>query len=135
MSESDNVETLKRFYAEFMNGNIDGVLKLVADDVEVSNDFTENVATAGTFHGKAGLEKFFTLLSEVVGEVEVFQADQYVADGDTVVALGHERMQVRANGRWVTANWAQVATFRDGLICRWVEYSDTAEWQAGCAAE
>ena len=135
MSEAKNIETMKQLYAEFMNGNIAGVLALVTDDFVLSNDFTANVATAGEFHGKPGLERFFALLSDVVSEVEVFQADDYIAAGDRVVALGHERMQVRATGRWVSANWAQVGTFRDGLMCRWVEYSDTAAWDAGCSPQ
>ncbi len=116
-----------------MNGNIPGVLSLVTDDFLLSNDFTANVATAGEFHGKAGLEKFFTVLGDILSEVETFQADHYIADGDRVVVLGHERMQVRATGRWVTAKWAQVGTFRNGLMCEWVEYSDTAAWDVGCA--
>ena len=135
MSEAKNVETMKQFYSEFMNGNVPGILSLVTDDFVMSNDFTPNVATAGEFHGKSGLEKFFTLLGECVGEVAVFEADNYLADGDHVVVLGHERMQVRATGRWVNAKWAQVGTFRDGLMCRWVEYSDTAAWSVGCSTD
>lgn len=135
MSETENIKLMKQFYSEFMNGNIPGVLDLVTDDFVLSNDFTPNVATAGEFHGKAGLEKFFSLLGECVGEVEIFEADNYLADGDHVIVLGHERMQVLATGRWVEAKWAQVGTFRDGLMCRWVEYSDTAAWSIGCTAE
>ncbi|MGR8948959.1 MAG: nuclear transport factor 2 family protein [Gammaproteobacteria bacterium] len=135
MSEADNVATMKRFYEAFMDGDIPSILSCVTDDFVLSNDFTPNVATAGKFHGKAGLEKFFKLLGEILSEVEIFQADHYIADGDRVVVLGHERMKVRATKRWVEANWAQVGTFRDGLMCEWVEYSDTAAWQIGCSSE
>ena len=134
MSEVENVETMKQFYAAFLAGDMAQVLSLVTDDFVLSNDFTANVATAGEFNGKAGLEKFFALLGDVVSEVESFVADEFVAAGDKVVALGHERMQVRVTGRWVSARWAQVGTFRDGKMCRWVEYSDTAAWQEGCSA-
>ena len=133
MHEAKNVETMKKFYHEIMTGNIPGVLDLVTDDFVLSNDFTPNVATAGEFHGKAGLEKFITTLGDVVSEIETFQGDDFIADGDHVVVLGHERMKVRATGRWVEARWAQVGTFRNGLMCRFVEYSDTAAWDAGCS--
>jgi ketosteroid isomerase-like protein len=133
LSEVDNIATMKRFYQEFMDGNIPGVLNLVTDDFLLSNDFTANVATAGEFRGKAGLEEFFTLLGNILSEVETFQADDYIADGDRVVVLGHERMKVRATNRWVDVRWAQVGRFRDGLMCEWIEYSDTAAWDAGCA--
>jgi ketosteroid isomerase-like protein len=135
LSEAKNVETMKQFYDEFMSGNIPGILSLVTDDFVLSNDFTANVPTAGEFHGKPGLERFFTVLGEVVSEVEIFQADEYIADGDRVVVLGHERMQVRSTGRWVNAKWAQVGTFRDGLMSRFDEYSDTAAWDVGCSVE
>jgi len=54
-------------------------------------------------------------------------------DRDTVVVLGHERCLVRAAGRVVEANWAQIFTLRDGLICEFREYSDTAAWEAELA--
>ena len=133
MAEVENVETMKQFYAAFLAGDIAQVLNLVTDDIVLSNDFTANVATAGEFKGKEGLKKFFTLLGEVVSEVESFVADEFIADGDKVVALGHERMQVRETGLWVSARWAQVGTFRGGKMCCWVEYSDTAAWQKGCS--
>lgn len=133
MNETKNVDAMKKFYDELMGGNIPGVLALVTDDFVLSNDFTANVATAGEFHGKEGLERFITLLGEVVSEIETFQGDEYIADGDHVVVLGHERMKVRATGRWVDARWAQVGTFRDGLMSRFVEYSDTAAWDVGCS--
>lgn len=134
MSAAKNIATMKQFYDELLSGNVPGMLSLVTDDFVLSNDFTANVATAGEFHGKAGLERFFTLLGEVVSEVETYAAEHYVADLDRVVVLGHERMQVRATGRWVNARWAQVGTFRDGLMCRFDEYSDTAAWELGCSA-
>ena len=135
MAETDNVAIMKQFYDELMGGNIPGVLDLVTDDFVLSNDFTANVTTAGEFHGKDGLERFITLLGEVVSEIETFQGDEFIADGEHVVVLGHERMKVRATGRWVDARWAQVGTFRDGLMSSFVEYSDTAAWEAGCTPD
>jgi ketosteroid isomerase-like protein len=48
-----------------------------------------------------------------------------------VVVLGHERCVIRASGRVVEANWAQIIDLRDGLISRHREYSDSAAWNAG----
>jgi ketosteroid isomerase-like protein len=68
-------------------------------------------------------------------EFQVFQPDQFIVGQDTVVVLGHERCLVRATGRVVKANWAQVFTFRGALICRFREYTDTAAWEAGVAKQ
>jgi ketosteroid isomerase-like protein len=82
--------------------------------------------TGGKFerYGKATFEAL---------EFQVFQPDEFIVDGDTVVVLGHERCLVRATGCVVEANWAQIFTLRDGLIRKFREYSDTAAWQAGVA--
>jgi taurine dioxygenase len=48
-----------------------------------------------------------------------------------VVALGHERCLVRATGRVVEVKWVQIFDFRNGLVCRHREYTDTAAWDAG----
>ena len=131
MSEQQNVETMKRFYEAFTSGNIPAMLNLVTDDFVLSNDFTVKVPTAGKFLGKQGLERFFSVLAEEISEVQIFQPDEYIASGERVVVLGHERMRVRATGRVVNAKWAQVATFRDSLMSRFDEYSDTAAWDVG----
>ena len=97
MSEVENVETMKQFYAAFLAGDMAQVLSLVTDDFVLSNDFTANVATAGEFNGKAGLEKFFALLGDVVSEVESFVADEFVAGGDegeSVVLDGDEFIDI-----------------------------------------
>ena len=133
MNENTNVGTMKQFYTAFLAGDINQVLDLVTDDFVLSNDFTANVATAGEFLGKEGLERFFVLLGEVVSEIESFVPEEFIGDGDKVVVLGHERMQVRETEKWVSARWAQIGTFRDGKMCRWVEYSDTAAWHKACS--
>ncbi len=50
-----------------------------------------------------------------------------------MVVLGHERMLARATGRIVEASWAQVWTFRDGVVIRYREYTDSAAWEAAYA--
>ena len=50
-----------------------------------------------------------------------------------MLVLGHERMLVRATGRIIEASWAQVWTFREGVIIRYREYTDSAAWEAAYA--
>jgi ketosteroid isomerase-like protein len=59
-------------------------------------------------------------------EVPQFAVDRMIQDGDTVVVLGHERLRVPATGREWNTGWVQVHTVRDGAICRFREYTDTA---------
>lgn len=130
-----NVAAMKRFYETFLSGDLKALRNLVSDDFVLTNDFTDRVPTSGTFEGKDGLERFFAILGDVISDVQVFQADEFIASGDRVAVLGHERMRVRSTGRLVSARWVQVGRFRDGLMTRFDEYSDTAAWDVGFAPE
>jgi len=129
--EETNIAALERFYRTFLAGDMQTLRSLVSDDFLLTNDFTPRVPTAGVFHGKDGLEKFFGILGEVISEVHVFQADEFIASGSRVAAIGHERMRVKTTGRLVDAKWVQVCRFRDGLMTHFEEYSDTAAWDLG----
>jgi ketosteroid isomerase-like protein len=131
MTAADNIAAMQRFYAAFMQGDLDALRALVSDDFVLSNDFTARVPTAGEFHGKDGVVRFFEILAEVIAEVHAFVPDEFIASGDKVAVLGHERMTVRPTGRTVDARWVQVGTFRNGLMSRFDEYSDTAAWDVG----
>jgi hypothetical protein len=48
-------------------------------------------------------------------EFQVFQPDEFIVGQNTVVVLGHERCLVRATGRVVEANWAQVLPSETGV--------------------
>lgn len=130
-TEERNIAAMKRFYETFLAGDLKALRDLVTDDFVLSNDFTDRVPTAGVFEGKDGLERFFAILGDAISEVQVFQADEFIASGDCVAALGHERMRVKDTGRLVDAKWVQVGRFRDGLMTRFDEYSDTAAWDVG----
>ena len=129
--EEQNIAAMKRFYETFLRGDLKALRNLVADDFVLSNDFTARVPTAGVFEGRDGLERFFAILGEVISEVHTFEADEFIASGDRVAVLGHERMRVKETGRLVDAKWVQVGRFRDGLMIRFDEYSDTAAWDVG----
>jgi ketosteroid isomerase-like protein len=92
----------------------------------------EKVPWSAIWRGPRQLEKYFTILAEAL-EVQVFQPDEFIVDGDQVVVLGHERMRARSTDRIIEANWAQVWTFRDGKVIRYREYTDSAAWEAAYA--
>lgn len=130
MVEQKNVQIVQRIYKAFMGGDIPAVLNLFTDDAEHRDFFSAKIPWAGVRRGRRGVEQFLKTLVEAL-EVEVFQPDEFIAGGDSVVVLGHERMRVRATGRMVEANWAHIWTLRDGMASRFLEYSDTAAWEAG----
>ena len=132
MNEQVNVQTVQRFYQTVNDGNIEAILKLFTDDLDYQDAGADRLPWSTPVHGREELKRYGIAIFEAL-EFQVFQQDQFIVDRDTVVVLGHERCLVRATGRVVEANWAQIFTLRDGLICKFREYSDTAAWEAGLA--
>ena len=132
MNEQVNVQTVQRFYQTVNDGNIEAILKLFTDDLDYQDAGADRLPWSTPVHGREELKRYGIAIFEAL-EFQVFQQDQFIVDRDTVVVLGHERCLVRATGRVVEANWAQIFTLRDGLICKFREYSDTAAWEAGVA--
>ena len=133
MDERDALRTVKAFYDAVNAGDLPAAMNLMATDVDWED------AGAGWLPWSTrcrGREEYARYVEAVFGALEFqeFRADEFIVGRDTVVVLGFERCLVRATGRVVEAHWAQIFTLRDGVICRFREYSDTAAWRAGVAA-
>lgn len=134
MSEQANLQTVQRFYQTINDGDLAATLKLIADDLDWKDVGADKdiYPWSTAVQGREEFERYGKATFEAL-EFQVFQPDEFIVARDTVVVLGHERCLVRATGRLVEANWAQIFTLRDGLIYKFREYSDTAAWEAGVA--
>lgn len=133
MSEQENLHIVQRNYQAVVEGDISTRMGLVTDDLDLTFLGSEKIPWAGSWRGKDGLGHFLGRIADAL-EFQVFSPDEFIAAGNDVVVLGHERCRVRATGKVVDASCAHVRTVRDGLICRHREYSDTATWEAGLDA-
>jgi len=127
-NEQRNVEVVQQAYAAFGRRDVEGILRLLSDDV----DWTA-VQGAGTrvplyrpYRGRGDVGKFFASLAEQV-EFQTFEPREFIAQGDKVVALGHYKARVKATGRTVETDWAMVFTVRNGNIVRFREYTDSLQ--------
>src|SRR5438270_749542 len=125
MSEKDNVRVVQDLFAAFGQGNIPGVLDKLTEDVEWRLAGPTEITYAGLRHGREKVAEFFKTLGDAA-EFEVFEPQEYIAQGDQVVVLGHERQRVKATGLVVENDWAMVFTFRGGKIAKFRNYEDTA---------
>jgi uncharacterized protein len=130
MSEHDNLQKVQRAYKAFADGDLPTLLSLVTDDVEFLPPVIASVPSAHPWRGRREVEQYFRTLVESY-EFQEFALDEFIVSRDSVVVIGHERCLVRATGRIVEAKWVQIFDFRDGLVCRHREYTDTAAWEAG----
>ena len=133
MSDKTNAEVVQQSYAAFGQGDIPALLSLLTDDVEWTLQGPSVIPWAGTHHGHEGVTEFFSLLGETL-EFEQFEPREYVAQGDTVVVLGHERSLIKPTGRGFEQEWAHVYTLRDGKIAKHRALENTAAYVAALNA-
>jgi ketosteroid isomerase-like protein len=122
MSIEKNVQTVKDFFAAIGRGDREGLLALVAEDIEwiiPGKDWP----LAGTHHGHAGL---VDLLETASRSIETStEPREFVAQGDRVLVVGFARGKIKATNRTFEDDWIFAITVRDGRLTNIQEYVDT----------
>jgi ketosteroid isomerase-like protein len=122
MSTEKNVQTVKDFFAAIGRGDRDGLLALVAEDIEWIIP-GEAWPLAGTRHGHAGLADLLETASKTL-ETST-EPREYMAQGDRVLVVGFARGEVKATNRTFEDHFVFVITVRDGRLTSIREYIDT----------
>jgi len=126
MSEQDNVKVVKQAYEAFKRGDIQGVLNTMSEDVDwFSPGPSDVVPTAGRRHGREQVAKFFSTL-ESTEEIQQFEPQDFIAQGDKVVVTGRYRARIKPTGKTVESDWVHIHGFRGGKIVTFREFLDTA---------
>lgn len=123
--EQQNVQAVQRLYDAFGRGDIQTILDGLAEDVEWHEAPGGFPPFRGTYRGREAMSEFFRQLGETA-EVERFEPKEFLAQGDTVVALGSYTFRSRAHGRPWDTDWAMVWRLRDGRVARFQILKDTA---------
>ena len=124
MSEADNVSVVQRVFEAFGSGDASAFLGLLSEDVEWTIAGPPSVPYAGERRGHAGVTEFLQAIGGAV-EMERFEPQEFIAQGDKVAVVGFERARVRATGRAFDNPWVLLFTLRDGKITRFRSYEDT----------
>lgn len=124
MSKNDYVELTQGVYAGFAAGDIGKIVAMLAPDVH----WTE--ALGGPYGGiSIGPEAVVQNVFMKIGtEWENYQAvpREFVATGDTVVALGTYSGTYKKTGKSFTAPFAHVWKYRGGQVASFEQITDTA---------
>ena len=123
MSESENIETLKRFYE---GEGVPALIEAVSEDFRWEWPEHKNIPWSGVHVGKDGVRQFFDIAGQSGMVMKNFRTDDYIAQGDRVVVLGSEEIQQPKSGEFQKILWAHVWKFQGGKIVNLVEYADTA---------
>jgi uncharacterized protein len=123
MSIQENVQIVKDTFAAFGRGDMQGVLALLAEDIEWITP-GEGLPFAGTHRGQAGVADFFQKISEMF-EISLLETREFVSQGDRVLVVGFDRGRVKATNRTFEGHWVFAFTVRNGKVTNVREYIDT----------
>lgn len=120
-----NKELIENAYTSFATGDVSAALGAMADDIQWAE--ADGFPLAGTYVGpQAVLEGVFIRLGEI-GDHFAVVPDTFVADGDTVVALGTYTWKHRNTGEQAAVKMAHVWTVRDGKAVAFQQHVDTTK--------
>ena len=127
MSEAQNTKVVQDAYAAFGRGDVAALLGYMTDDVQWQPviGMSKQVPFSGARKGKAGVAEFFKQVAESE-DFELFEPREFIAQGETVVAVGHYRAVTKSTGKTFDSPFVMVFTFRGGKVATFREFSDSA---------
>lgn len=126
---NNSIELVQSLFAAFGSGDIEFILSHIADGASWVAPGPAAIPNAGHYTGPAGVADFFHKLGDSE-TVTRFEPREFLANGDTVVALGHEECQSRKTGKTATTNWAMRFRIAGDKVIEWESYYDTAAYVA-----
>lgn len=129
-SIQENINLVKKTYDYYFRGDLEGLLNCYTEDIDWRVYGPSSIPTTGLHLGQDQVVEFFKKVDELL-ESEKFEINQYVSQGDTVVALGEYTWRSKVTGKIIDAHFAHVVNIRDGKICRFREFTDTAAAEEG----
>ncbi len=123
MSIQENVQIVKDFFAAIGSRDKQGLLALVAKDIEWIIP-GEDWPLAGTHRGHAGVADVLQKANETV-ETSFPEPPEFIAQGDRVLVVGFATGRVKATNKRFKDDWVFDVTVRDGKVTKIREYIDT----------
>lgn len=125
-----NKETIEAIYNAFGQGNIPFILDTVSDEFMWTDPSDPAIIPqGGTFIGKSGFLGFFEKLGDKIDTTH-FEVENYLAEGNTVVASGKHGVRVKTSGQEYTNNWIMIWDFENGKPVKGRSVFDTHQYEA-----
>jgi uncharacterized protein len=124
-----NLATVKAIYDAFGQGNIPFILETVDENFTWTDPCDPAKAPqGGTFVGREGFMGFFQKLGGSV-DTTLWEVENYVADGNDVVATGKHGIAVKSTGKSEVNDWIMNWHFKNGKPVSGRSYFDTARYE------
>ena len=125
MNEQQNVALVQKALEAFGRGDVQTILDLSSNDSEFRCPGPEIIPYAGTKRGRSEIQTYFDALLTTQKNANL-SIDRFVAQGDTVVAIGRYTAQVISTGKPIDTPVMLAFEFQDGKIKRHLVLGDTA---------
>jgi uncharacterized protein len=121
------VDLVKRSYAAFELGDLDGVLGDMAPDIEWQQ--AQGLPHGGTYHGVDEVRKnIFDPLDEEWWDEFTAVPTEFLDAAGEVVVLGRYRGRAKETGKQLDVPFVHVWTVRGEKVVRFRQFLDTAGW-------
>lgn len=121
---SENVDALQRGYDAFNSGDAETLAGVFAENIRWEGSNDDRVPGAGTFDGRDDVLAALGRATEPFDSISS-QPDEFIEQGDTVVALGHTEAQTKT-GNELKIPFVHVWRMSNGTIQRGQLLTDTA---------
>ncbi len=120
-----NKDLAQAVYDYFGQGNVQAILDMCTDDIKwTCPGPTDILPYAQVFKGKSGVAEFFKQIY-ANKDFPKFEINEYISEGNKVVALGHWDAKSKKTGNPYSGDWAMVFHFKDGKLHEHKEYYDS----------
>ena len=126
MENNDPTATVQRMFAAFAAGDIDALLETVHPESRWTYYGANPRLSMATFVGQAPVRKFFEGIRARL-DINGFNTEEFVTEGDTVVIFGSESGTVRATGEPFRNEWSQKYVVKENRIVEMAEYNIQVE--------
>ncbi len=104
---------IQQMYVDFGQGNIQGILNTISDNIIWDTPGPALIPWAGVRNGKAGAMEFFAQVGATT-TYEKFEPQDFIEEGNTVIALGVAHFITKPTGKKGVSPWIMAWTFKDG---------------------
>jgi len=120
-------ETVKAIYDAFANGNIPFILETVSENFTWQDPCDPSVVPYGGVH--KGRTEFMEFFQQLGGNTDttLWQVDDYVSEGELVIAEGKHGFQSKKTGKNVLSEWAMTWRFENGVPVAGRAYYNTSD--------
>ncbi len=125
MSEQQNVVLIQRALEAFGHGDVETILDYCTSDCEFYCPGPTVIPYAGTKRGRAQIQSYFDSLLGTQSDANL-TIDEFVAQADTVVAIGRYRAKISATDKPIDSPVVLTFKVQDGKIARHMVIGDTA---------